>query len=313
MPISAIIAITTHLVVPLSFAWTLWRGDHESKVSWLVTALGSEAYVLLMFLVGGGWQVVGYYTRLAVAALFVVALAVSFVRTWRAGTPWWRRPGSFGKWASLATYALFFVLFGLGALAVLPGYGYGDERAVSLRFPLGGGPWYVVHGGNRPALNYHNVDRAQRYAIDVVGLNALGVRARGLFPEDPARYEAFGTRIASPCAGEVVDAGDGMPDHRPSGTDRENPAGNHVVVRCGGAGPGVDVALAHMERGSVAVTRGDRVEEGQTLGRLGNSGNSSEPHLHVHAVRTGSGSMLEGEGVPMEFGGRFLVRGGLVF
>lgn len=75
----------------------------------------------------------------------------------------------------------------------------------------------------------------------------------------------------------------------------------------------MDVVLAHMTEGSVAVGEGQEVEEGQFLGRVGNSGNTSEPHLHIHAVRTGSGSILEGEGVPVLFDGRFPVRNGLVF
>lgn len=73
------------------------------------------------------------------------------------------------------------------------------------------------------------------------------------------------------------------------------------------------MVLAHMMEGSIAVTEGQTVDEGQPLGRLGNSGNTSEPHLHIHAWRTGSGSMLEGEGVPIRFDGRFLVRNSLVF
>lgn len=59
------------------------------------------------------------------------------------------------------------------------------------------------------------------------------------------------------------------------------------------------------------MERGEGVEEGRLLGRVGNTGNTSEPH--VHAVRTGSGNIFEGEGVPSEFGGRFLVRNDLVF
>lgn len=307
-----VIAITTHLVVPLLFAWTFWRGEFESRIAWLAAALGSGAYVIFIAFAGAGWQMVGYWFRFALPGLFIVAVLASFRRVWRAGTPWWSRPGP-GGWASLLIYASLAVFFGLAMAAAVPGLGYGNARAVELSFPLKGGIWMVGHGGNSPALNYHNVDGAQRYALDVVKLNALGTRASGLFPTDPGRYAAFGAEIVSPCAGEVIEARDGESDHRGVGTDRENPAGNHVVVRCSGEDRGVDVLLAHMERESVAVERGERVEEGQLLGRLGNSGNSSEPHLHVHAVATGSGSVLEGEGVPILFDGRFLVRGSLVF
>ncbi|MGB3634676.1 MAG: peptidoglycan DD-metalloendopeptidase family protein, partial [Rubrobacteraceae bacterium] len=150
-------------------------------------------------------------------------------------------------------------------------------------------------------------------ALDIVKLNLVGTRASGVYPSNPERYSAFEEEIVSPCAGEVIETKDGQPDHRGSGTDRKNPAGNHIVVRCQNTDPAVDVALAHMTRGSVVVEKDEEVEEGTVLGKVGNSGNTSEPHLHVHAVRTGSGKILEGEGVPVEFNGRFLVRGSLVF
>lgn len=312
MFVSAAVAAATHIVVPLALGWGLWRGEHESKAAWLLAALGSGAYVLFFYLAGGGWHVLSYYLRVAVTAAFLVALVASFLRVRRTGAPRWRRPGSAGGWTSLAIYALLALLFGASTLSVLPGHGHGDERAARLAFPLEGGPWYVVHGGASPALNYHNVDRAQRYALDVVRLNAAGTRARGLQPEDPQRYAAFDALVHSPCAGEVLRARDGMPDHEGAGTDRQNPAGNHVVVRCADAEPAVDVVLAHLREGSVSVEEGARVEAGRPIGRVGNSGNTSEPHLHVHAIRTGTGSVLEGEGVPVLFDGRFLARGDLI-
>ena len=132
-------------------------------------------------------------------------------------------------------------------------------------------------------------------------------------PEETGRYAVFGRDIHSPCAGRVIEARDGLKDLSPPQTDTENLAGNHVIVRCKRTEPSVDVLLAHMREGSVAVESGQWVREGEPIGRVGNTGNTSEPHLHVHAVRTGSGSALKGEGVPIRFDGRFLVRNSLVF
>lgn len=121
-------------------------------------------------------------------------------------------------------------------------------------------------------------------------------------------WVSYYLRVGLPVA--FLGAADGLPDENAPHPDPENPAGNHVVVRC--AQQGVDVLLAHVMNGSVAVKPGQSVEVGQFLGRVGNSGNSSEPHLHIHAVKTGSGSVLDGEGVPIRFDGRFLVRNSLV-
>ncbi|PSF08122.1 M23 family metallopeptidase [Marinobacter halophilus] len=58
-------------------------------------------------------------------------------------------------------------------------------------------------------------------------------------------------------------------------------AGNYVAINCGG----VFAILAHLRQGSIAVATGDRITTGDLLGQMGNSGNSSEPHLHLHAQK----------------------------
>ena len=79
------------------------------------------------------------------------------------------------------------------------------------------------------------------------------------------------------------------------------------MLACGTA----RILLAHFQKGSIEVAEGALVQEGQPLGRVGNSGNSSEPHLHIHAY-LGNGDFDEGIGVPITFSGRFLVRGSTV-
>ena len=84
-------------------------------------------------------------------------------------------------------------------------------------------------------------------------------------------------------------------------------AGNHVLLECGTE---VRVLLAHMRRGSVRVRPGERVAVGRPLGAVGNTGNTNEPHLHVHAQRPGTAvEPLGGEPLPVRLAGRYLVRG----
>ena len=78
-----------------------------------------------------------------------------------------------------------------------------------------------------------------------------------------------------------------------------------VILECGSAW----IVLGHLQRGSVAVQAGQVMEPGHVLGRVGNRGNTGEPHLHVHAQRPGSTiAPLSGEPVPIRLGGRYLVR-----
>lgn len=52
------------------------------------------------------------------------------------------------------------------------------------------------------------------------------------------------------------------------------------------------VELAHLQKGSVRVETGDPVKMGQSIALVGNSGNTSEPHLHIHAVDPTSGKAI---------------------
>ena len=124
-------------------------------------------------------------------------------------------------------------------------------------------------------------------------------------PRDPAAYAGFGVPVLAPCNGSVVSVTDGVPDQQVPQRNRGAMAGNHVILECNG----VWIVLAHLQRGSVAVRPGESVETGRPIGRLGNSGNSAEPHLHIHAQRPGPPEQpLGGEPLPIRFDGRYPVR-----
>jgi hypothetical protein len=232
--------------------------------------------------------------------LYILAGAVSYqkVKT----SPFFVTSGS-QRWRSNASPILE-LLVGIVMLTfVLRGFFY-SPAPVSLTFPLRDGSYHVRQGGNVLLLNNHNSSETQQYALDIVELNTTGLRADGIYPRELEEYEIYGTPVYSPCDGQVQVTVDGLPDFIPPQSDRENPAGNHVMIACGNA----NVVLAHLQNGSVAVTEGEMVTTGQRLGLVGNSGNTSEPHLHIHAVREGSTDVLEGEALPMLFDGKFPVR-----
>ena len=120
----------------------------------------------------------------------------------------------------------------------------------------------------------------------------------------------YGVRVLAPCAGQVVLVVDGLPDMQVPEVDRDHLAGNHVMLRCADPNTNADVLLGHLQPGSVQVRAGATVAVGDWLGSAGNSGNTGEPHLHVHAQRPGpAGAPLGGDPLPVLFGGRFPVRG----
>jgi hypothetical protein len=292
--------IGTHLLVPLAFLTLAGRkaADKLTSLAWLLLSAFYIAYLYL----AGRWDWLGYPLRYVLPAGVLIAV-VPAVRHQRRAPFLPKR--SWKAWGNIALTFLLSVVFLFIALAAWIGRDY-EEEAVALAFPLREGRYYVGHGGNSPVVNYHNTYAPQRYALDIVKLNAWGYRASGWYPDDLERYAIYGDRLYSPCAGIVRKAVDGYPDRRPSdyanGLPEGTPAaGNHVVIACGGA----DVYIAHMQQGSVRVQEGDAVDEQTWIGNVGNSGNTSEPHLHIHAER-------DGVGVPITFDGRFLLRNHVV-
>ncbi|CAA9363328.1 MAG: Peptidase, M23/M37 family [uncultured Gemmatimonadetes bacterium] len=143
-----------------------------------------------------------------------------------------------------------------------------------LRLPFDG-EFFVVWGGRTVEQNYHAAHPSQRFAYDL-----LVVRDGATHTGDGRRneqYHCFGQPILAPADGRVVLAVDGIADNVPGQMNAPQVAGNQVVVD---HGTGEFSLLAHLRSGSVAVRPGDRVTRGQRLGECGNSGNSSEPHLH---------------------------------
>lgn len=148
--------------------------------------------------------------------------------------------------------------------------------------------------------------RGNAHAVDLVATSALGLRAPGILPRDPARYRIHGVDVLAPCAGTILQRVDGLADQPPPQYDRAHPAGNHVILDCGD----VHVVLAHLQRGTVRGVVGDQVVTGTVIGAVGNSGGTDEPHLHIHAQRPGPpGAPMAGDPIPILLWDRYLVRG----
>ena len=179
--------------------------------------------------------------------------------------------------------------------------------------PLRGPDWIAGDSANNGPdaahrravlLNHGHAYIAQRYAIDWVKyriVNGEGMTWSG--PEDKnTSYFCYDAPIYGVASGKVVEALDGIPENVPhSGkiaidVNFANAAGNHLVVDIG---YGLYALYAQMRPGTLRVKAGDIVKAGDLLGHIGNTGNSTEPHLHMHIDN--QPSFLAGQGVPYEF------------
>jgi hypothetical protein len=181
-----------------------------------------------------------------------------------------------------------------------------ERKPVVISPPLRGGKWVAfggycgVVGHRRTLLPVDNKQTsAQRYAIDWCRLDDDNRSTFG----DPyantscAAYAQPVYAVADGTVVTVVDKFDEQVPFLPKGTDRYSyPAGNCIVLDIG---DGLYGMYAHLKPGSIKVKPGDKVKRGETLALLGNSGNSTGPHLHFHVVD--SPSILGSNGVPYVF------------
>lgn len=310
-------ALVLMVQVALPLALLAWLAvlPSGSVAGTVLQALGTGA-LLFALARAAQWAVPVWWLPWVYGGLWLVAVMAVLFRMELGDMP--LVPHGLWGWAGLG---LSVVLLGLGgwygARAVAGGR-LPPVAVIDIANPFGPGRYLVGHGGSNLLVNGHlkTLDpaverfrpwRGQSYAVDFFGLGYWGLRARGWRPADPAAYAIFGAALRAPCDGVVVAAEGGQPDFDVPQEDPVNRLGNHVILRCGAA----EIVLAHMRQGSVTVAPGDAVSVGDRLGEVGNSGASTEPHLHIHAQRPPrpDAPPLSGEPLALRIDGRFLVRG----
>lgn len=298
------------LGLPLALLACLWLLPPSNRLGLLLLVATTAIWITAVEL-AGLWLLMPHW----LTSIFALALIVGTWWGWRRAPTRALPPGP-REWLGLA---LCVVLGAVGALFIADWFKAHNPPAgevADLARPLGRGNYRVANGGNSATLNAHymtldqSIPRFRAYfgqsrGLDIVRLNSLGRTSSGLRPSDPTAYAIFGDPVLAPCSGTIVAAQDGRSDMAVPQTDRIVMLGNHAIIACGS----YHVVLAHFRRGSVRVKAGHRVVVGQTLAEVGNSGNSAEPHLHIHVQRPGTpDEPISGTPVPMTIEGRYLVR-----
>ena len=203
----------------------------------------------------------------------------------------------------------------------VPGLRMGDAAPVVVGLPFRGEGWVAGDSSNaggvhrrtliplrdasgQPLTGQFHVP--ERYAIDWVKTDAQARRAQGPLDRN-ASYLAWHQEILAVADGVVTRTRDGFADEtppfNPPNPSTESAAGNYIMQDIGG---GHYAFYAHLSPGSLRVAEGEHVRRGQVIALLGNTGNSSEPHLHFHV--SDANDPLVSEGVPFVFD-RFQVTG----
>jgi len=288
-----VIAILTPLV-PLTALYLFARSRATSRLEWFLNFIITGALIEIFHVIGT-WVFLSYYLRYAFLIAFLVVAVVQFGRL-RQGLAD-SRDGARRRILTRTVGALIAVW-----IAVLAFVGHmAPADTVDLSFPLAGGKYCVIQGGCNFVTNpFHNFVDSE-HSLDFVKINRIGNRASGIVPRDVREYEIYGEMVYSPCNGVVFAAVDTVLDNVPPRANAIEPLGNHIMI----VDNGTRIILAHLMKGSVGVSPGDPVTRGEPIARVGNSGYSNEPHLHVQALRVGGRSGLA-KPVPITFAGRFV-------
>lgn len=215
------------------------------------------------------------------AALLVVAF-ISALR----GRSWtWRRAAGFAGLCALVVT--------VPAYRTFPSAYDASPSEVDIRLPLDDAVT-VAWGGSAPSANYHVGSPAERWAYDLlVTIDGRSHRGDG---RSLADYHVYDQAVRAPAAGRVVAVHDGDPDAPPGQRDRRRGGGNRIVLEIA---PDQYLFIVHLRPGSIRVAPGESVRQGDIVARVGNSGNSSEPHLHLHVQDAPVPG--DGQGIPFYF------------
>ncbi len=298
-------------LVPLVLIGWLAVAPPRSAVGFWVQALGTGVGLVAISMTAI-WTFPPWWMPYVFGALLIATVVAGVLR--ERDRPLW--PTGFLSWLAAASFVALTLYAANETRKAVTAQQVPEGRVIDLASPLGPGTYLVANGGSGPSINAHatvldqTIARHKSYwgqghGVDFIAIDRWGFRAAGLLPTEPARYVIFGRPVIAPCAGEVIAAVDGLPDMQVPRVDRAHLAGNHVILRCSG----VDILLGHFRRGTVLVRVGDKLSVGDAIAQVGNSGNTSEPHLHVHAQQPGTADApFSGAPIPIRINGRYLVR-----
>ena len=234
--------------------------------------VGVLAVLVAMFILGGTGKVLSWYLALCLPLLglcYLVGVTIKLV---------WTRRVSLSLTIS--------ILIGIAALTPItwlpmlriwpmafPMNTEITEPKLSIRVPTNQ-TMLVSNGGNDPAKNVHVFLPPQRWAYDLL------IEPHPYNSKVLTEYGCYGVPVVAPISGKVILITNDVADSVPGVVDvTANAYGNHIVVE---PEQGGFLFIAHLQPGSIPLQEGSNVIEGQVIGRCGNSGNTTAPHVHVH-------------------------------
>lgn len=292
--------IITHIILPILLIAGLFVFGRSSLIGAIVSIFFVGNLIFLLFKIGS-WEFTWYYGRYLFGLAFIVISFVMFILLKT------QKIYSSNMVLDIAVLIVSLIVMYLNINALRASVK--PKACLNLEFPFKNGKYVITDGGDgkiSSLLNYHNkaqvhkkgqTNSSMRFATDIVKLNKNGFAVRNVLKNDNAQYEIFHEKVFSPCEAIVVKVVDGIENNAPFSRDYPYNVGNSVVLKK----DNYYIVMGHMEKGSIVVSEGQKVNAGQLLGIIGNSGLTPKPHLHMQVSKCEEGFYWGGEGIPIFF------------
>ena len=238
----------------------LWYQKSRERI-WYVVAIVFWSLVIVCAYLSLSFEILGQDTS-SFFAFVILAYVITVV-----GTLFSIRP----TWSKITMFAVGCLFVGADIFDVF-GKIEGEEIEV---YPPFRGKWAVIQGGATPLLNHHYPIPQQRGALDLMRIQeGMVMPEEALTNSDHFSWEQT---LYAPNSGVIVKVVSEFKDVEGFSLDMNNPAGNYVVLQLDS---GHYAMIGHLKQNSILVKEGERVKCGQELASVGNTGNTTQPHIH---------------------------------
>lgn len=154
------------------------------------------------------------------------------------------------------------------------------QKETKLRYTIPAlNSWFVYAGGENELLNHHYSYKNQSHALDLIFVkDHLTYQGN---PNSCESYYSYDQSVIAPANGVVIDIVDGIPDASPGENNMKHPEGNYIIIKHTSKEYSM---IAHLKPDTFKVNVGDYIRRGQLIARVGNSGNTMEPHIHFQIM-----------------------------
>lgn len=293
--------LASHIILPIGL---LILSVLLKNYSFLLLSI-SQTFIIILFL-SGYWEFFGFNFRLIYSVLLEFAILIIFYKSGNII----QNNYNILLLIAFSFFQLYLIYQLVKILIVIFEKGH---EAMSIEFPLQNGQYLITDGGNSKIsrlMNYHfyspvhrknNTNKSMLYATDIVKLSK---NKYSFLPLSNTGYPIFGENLYSPISGIVIKVVNEIPDNKPFIGNYPYNTGNTVVIK----NDNLYLLLGHLKLNSIKVKVGQYIQKSDNIARIGNSGWTERPHLHMQMIKCENENYWHGIGISMKFRNRNLYK-----